>query len=180
MAAAGPTLIRPSTDADIGAVTEIYRYHVLAGTGTFEIEAPTEDQMRQRRADVTAKGLPWLVVQQAGIVRGYAYANRFRPRPAYWFCLEDSLYVAHDAVGQGLGRALLAELLARCEALGARQMLAVIGDAGNAGSIALHRTLGFEPAGRIHAAGWKFEKWLDVVLMQKALGMGSTRAASPP
>lgn len=180
MAAAGPTLIRPSTDADVGAITEIYRHHVLAGTGTFETEAPTEGQIRQRRAEVTAKGLPWLVVQQAGSVRGYAYANHFRPRPAYRFCLEDSLYIAHDAVGQGLGRALLAELLARCEALGARQMLAVIGDAGNAGSIALHRALDFEPAGQIHAAGWKFDKWLDVVLMQKALGIGSTSAATAP
>ena len=180
MAAASPTLIRPSADADIGAITEIYRYHVLAGTGTFEIEAPTEDQMRQRCSDVTAKGLPWLVAQQAGIVRGYAYANHFRPRPAYRFCLEDSLYVAHDAVGQGLGRVLLAELLARCEALGARQMLAVIGDAENTGSIALHRALGFEPAGQIHAAGWKFDKWLDVVMMQKALGLGSSSVATTP
>ncbi len=180
MAPTGPTLIRPSTDADVDAITEIYRFHVLTGTGTFEIEAPTAEQMRQRRADVTAKGLPWLVAERSGSVKGYAYANHFRPRPAYRFCLEDSLYVAHDAIDQGLGRLLLAELLARCEALGARQMLAVIGDSGNAGSIALHRALGFAPAGQIQAAGWKFDKWLDVVLLQKTLGMGSASSPAAP
>lgn len=180
MAPTGPTLIRPSTPADVGAITEIYRFHVLNGSGTFETEVPDFEQMRQRRADVTSKGLPWLVAECAGIVKGYAYANHFRPRPAYRFCLEDSVYVARDALSQGLGRLLLAELLARCEAAGARQMLAVIGDSGNSGSIALHRALGFEPAGKIHAAGWKFEGWLDVVLMQKALGMGSTTRPTTP
>lgn len=180
MAPTSPTLIRPSSDADIGAIAEIYRFHVLNGTGSFEIDAPDAAQMRQRRADVTASGLPWLVAERSGSVVGYAYANHFRPRPAYRFCLEDSVYVTHDAQGQGLGRVLLAELLARCEALGARQMLAVIGDSGDAGSIALHRALGFEPAGTIHAAGWKFQKWLDVVLLQKALGLGATSAATPP
>ncbi|MEQ1804178.1 MAG: N-acetyltransferase family protein [Burkholderiaceae bacterium] len=179
MAPTGPTLIRPSTEADIAAIAEIYRFHVLNGTGSFEIEAPSAAQMLLRRTDVTASGLPWLVAERSGSVVGYAYANHFRPRPAYRFCLEDSVYVAPQAHGLGLGRALLAELLARCEALGARQMLAVIGDSGNAGSIALHRALGFEPAGQIHAAGWKFEKWLDVVLLQKALGLGSTRAPTP-
>ncbi len=173
----GPTLIRPSTDADLGAITEIYRFHVLNGTGTFELEPPEADQMRQRRADVTSKGLPWLVAECAGVVKGYAYANHFRPRPGYRFCVEDSLYMASDAMGQGLGRLLLAELLAHCEALGARQMLAVIGDANNTGSIALHRALGFETTGNILGAGWKFERWLDVVLMQKVLGQGAT---SPP
>lgn len=180
MAATGPTLIRPSTDADIGAITEIYQFHVRTGSGTFEVDAPGPDEMRRRRADVTSKGLPWLVAERAGLVKAYAYANHFRPRPAYRFCLEDSLYVASDALGQGLGRALLAELLARCEALGARQMLAVIGDSANAGSIALHRALGFEAAGQLRAAGWKFDRWLDVVLMQKALGQGSTSSPAPP
>jgi L-amino acid N-acyltransferase YncA len=174
---AGPTLIRPSTEADIGAITEIYRFHVRNGTGSFELDAPEADPMRQRRADIIAKGLPWLVAERAGVVKGYAYASHFRPRPGYRFCLEDSLYIAPDALGQGLGRLLLAELLARCEALGARQMLAVIGDANNTGSIALHRALGFEVTGKILAAGWKFERWLDVVLMQKVLGQGAT---SPP
>ena len=170
------TLIRPSRDSDIAALTEIYAFHVRNGSGTFEIEAPTEADMVRRRADVTSKGLPWLVAETSGVVRGYAYANHFRPRPAYRFCLEDSIYLAPDAAGRGLGRALLRELLARCEAAGARQMLAVIGDSGNAASIGLHLALGFEPTGTIHAAGWKFDRWLDVVVMQKSLGHGSSSA----
>jgi len=109
-------------------------------------------------------------------VVGYAYANHFRPRRAYRFCLEDSVYLASDAVGRGIGRLLMAELLARCEAAGARQMLAVIGDSANAGSIGVHRALGFEPIGTMRAAGWKFERWLDVVLMQKSLGSGAAEA----
>ena len=111
---------------------------------------------------------------------GYGYANHFRPRKAYRFCLEDSLYLAADAKGQGLGRLLLAELMSRCEALGARQMLAVIGDSANGGSIGVHRTLGFEPVGVMKAAGWKFERWLDVVVMQKALGLGDACAPADP
>lgn len=173
----GPTLIRPSTTDDVAAITEIYRFHVMHGSGTFEIEAPDATEIARRRAEVARNGLPWLVVECAGVVKGYAYANHFRPRPAYRYCLEDSVYVASDCQGRSLGRLLLAELLARCEALGARQMLAVIGDSANAGSIALHRALGFDAAGKIHGAGWKFGRWLDVVLMQKALGMGSTSAA---
>ena len=168
-----PLLIRPSTPEDVPAVTAIYGWNVLNGTGTFELEAPDEAEMAQRRDDVLAKGLPWLVAQRAGIVLGYAYANHFRPRRAYRFCLEDSLYLAPDAAGQGLGRLLLAELLARCEAAGARQMLAVIGDSANLGSIGVHRTLGFEDVGVMKAAGWKFDRWLDVVLMQKSLGTGA-------
>ena len=169
-------LIRPSTRADLPAITSIYAWNVLNGTGTFELDAPDETEMSSRRADVLAKGLPWLVVERASVVLGYGYANHFRPRKAYRFCLEDSLYLAADAQGQGLGRLLLAELMARCEALGARQMLAVIGDSANGGSIGVHRTLGFEPVGVMKAAGWKFERWLDVVVMQKALGLGDTCA----
>ncbi|MFZ2650638.1 MAG: N-acetyltransferase family protein [Burkholderiaceae bacterium] len=174
MTSPGSTLIRPSTQGDVAALTAIYRFHVLQGSGTFEIVAPDEAEIARRRAEVTSKGLPWLVAERGGVVKGYAYATHFRVRPAYRFCVEDSVYVAADAAGQGLGRYLLAELLARCEAIGARQMLAVIGDSGNVASIALHRSLGFESAGKIHAAGWKFDRWLDVVLMQRALGMGAT------
>jgi phosphinothricin acetyltransferase len=134
--------------------------------------------MARRREDVVGKGLPWLVAQRDGVVLGFAYANHFRPRKAYRFCLEDSIYLAADAMGQGLGRLLLAELLARCEAAGARQMLAVIGDSANLGSIGVHRTLGFEHVGVMKAAGWKFDEWRDVVIMQKALGLGQTTA--PP
>ena len=173
-------LIRPSTPADLPAITTIYGWNVLNGTGTFELDAPDEAEMSSRRDDVLAKGLPWLVVERASVVLGYGYANHFRPRKAYRFCLEDSLYLAADAKGQGLGRLLLAELMARCEALGARQMLAVIGDSANGGSIGVHRTLGFEPVGVMKAAGWKFERWLDVVVMQKALGLGDACAPADP
>ena len=174
---AASLLIRPSTLADLPAITAIYDWNVLNGTGTFELETPDEPEMARRRDDVLSKGLPWLVVERSGVVLGFAYANHFRPRRAYRFCLEDSVYLAADAKGQGLGRLLLAELLARCEAAGARQMLAVIGDSANAGSIGVHRTLGFEPIGVMKAAGWKFERWLDVVLMQKSLGQGAETAA---
>ena len=166
-------LIRPSTPADLPAITAIYEWNVRHGTGTFELDAPDESEMARRREDVLSKGLPWLVVQREGVVLGYAYANHFRPRKAYRFCLEDSVYLAPEAKGQGLGRLLLAELLARCEAAGARQMLAVIGDSANLGSIGVHRTLGFEHIGVMKAAGWKFDEWRDVVIMQKALGLGS-------
>ncbi|MEP6876342.1 MAG: N-acetyltransferase family protein [Burkholderiales bacterium] len=166
-------LIRPSTPADLPAITAIYGWNVLHGTGTFELEAPDAAEMARRRDDVLSKGLPWLVVERSGVVLGYAYANHFRPRKAYRFCVEDSVYLAADAKGQGLGRLLLAELMARCEAAGARQMLAVIGDSANLGSIGAHRTLGFEHVGVMKAAGWKFDQWRDVVIMQKALGQGA-------
>ncbi len=170
-------LIRPSTPADLPAITAIYGWNVLNGTGTFELDAPDLAEMTRRRGDVLSKNLPWIVVERAGVVLGYAYANHFRPRRAYRFCLEDSLYLADDAKGQGLGRLLLAELMAQCEALGARQMLAVIGDSQNLGSIGVHRTLGFEQIGVMKSAGWKFERWCDVVIMQKALGQGDATAA---
>ena len=173
-------LIRPSTPADLPAITAIYVWNVLNGTGTFELEAPDDAEMARRRDDVLSKGLPWLVAERDGVVLGYAYANHFRPRKAYRFCLEDSVYLASDAKGQGLGRLLLAELLARCEAAGARQMLAVIGDSANLGSIGVHRTLGFEHVGVMKAAGWKFDQWRDVVIMQKALGAGQTTAPADP
>lgn len=165
-------LIRPSTQADLAAITDIYGASVLHGTGTFEIEAPDLAEMSRRRADVLDKGLPWLIAEHGGAVLGYAYANHFRPRRAYRFCLEDSIYLAQDAQGQGVGRLLLAELMARCEALGARQMLAVIGDAQNSGSIRLHAAQGFRHTGVLAASGWKFGRWLDVILMQRALGLG--------
>lgn len=169
--------LRPSQPADIAAIAAIYGHHVLHGTGTFELEVPDESEMARRRDDVIGKGLPWLVAADEQGVVGYAYANHFRPRRAYRFCLEDSIYIAPRAQGRGVGRLLLAELMARCEALGARQMLAVIGDSANAGSIGLHRALGFQDSGVLKASGWKFGRWLDVVLMQKALGPGD--AAEP-
>ena len=167
-------LVRPSTADDLAAVTAIYGWHVRHGTGTFEVDPPAEIEIGRRRADVLAKGLPWLVLEQEGTVVGYASANQFRPRPGYRFCLEDSVYLANGAAGRGFGRLLLTELMARCEAAGARQMLAVIGDSANLGSIGVHRRLGFEHVGVMQAAGWKFGRWVDVVVMQKSLGSGAT------
>ena len=169
--------IRPSRPEDLPAITAIYAWNVAHGTGTFELEAPDLAEMTRRRDDVLSKGLPWLVAERDSQVLGYAYANHFRPRRAYRFCLEDSIYLADAARGQGVGRLLLAELVARCEAQGARQMLAVIGDSANAGSIGVHQALGFQHTGLLKSAGWKFGRWLDVVLMQRALGQGD--ATSP-
>jgi phosphinothricin acetyltransferase len=171
-----PLVIRPSAAADLPTITAIYGWNVQNGTGTFELDAPDEAEMARRRDDVLSKGLPWLIAERAGVVLGYAYANHFRPRRAYRFCLEDSIYLAEGARGQGVGTLLLAELVSRCEAAGARQMLAVIGDSANAGSIGVHRALGFEHTGILRSAGWKFGRWLDVVLMQKPLGMGDGTA----
>jgi len=173
----GAVTIRPSSEADLAAIHAIYETAVLHGTGTFETEVPDVAEMARRRAEVLGRGLPWLVAESAGQVLGYAYANYFRPRMAYRFCLEDSIYLAPAAQGQGLGRLLLAELMARCEAAGARQMLAVIGDAENKGSIGLHSALGFEHTGVLKSSGWKFGRWLDVVLMQRQLGLGDQSSA---
>jgi L-amino acid N-acyltransferase YncA len=174
-----PTLIRPCTLEDLPAVVAIYAWHVQNGTGTFELDVPDLTEMQQRHTNVLAGGWPWLVVQVGDEVLGYAYANTFRPRRAYRFCVEDSIYLAPQAAGKGLGRLLLAELIAQCEARGARQMLAVIGDSANAGSVGVHRALGFEPVGVMKSAGWKMDAWRDVVLMQRALGLGDSEPPSP-
>ena len=164
------TLIRASTDADLPAITAIYGHHVLHGTGTFETEPPTEADMAARRADVLAKGLPYLVAERDGRVLGFAYCNWFKPRPAYRFSAEDSVYVAHDSHAQGLGRALLAELASVAERAGVRKLIAVIGDSRNLGSVGVHRSAGFTDVGVLKSCGWKFGQWLDVVLMEKPLG----------
>lgn len=169
-----PILLRPSTDADLGSVTAIYRQHVLHGTASFELEPPNLDEITRRRQDVLAKGLPWIVAESEGRVLGYAYASHFRPRPAYRFTVENSIYVDEGQCGRGLGRLLLAELIARCEAAGARQMLAVIGDSANQPSIALHAAMGFERCGLLKSVGLKFGQWRDVVLMQRPLGAADT------
>jgi len=169
-------LIRPSTFTDLPAITAVYAWNVMNGTGTFELEAPDLTQMTRRREDVLRKGLPWLVAECEDQVLGYAYANHFRPRKAYRFCLEDSIYLSKDAQGRGVGKMLLTELMSQCEARGARQMLAVIGDSSNTGSIGVHRTLGFEQTGFIKSAGWKFGRWLDVVMMQRGLGLSDSTA----
>ena len=169
---ASPVTVRDSRDDDLPRIQAIYAHHVLHGTGTFELEPPTLDEMGRRRADVLGKNLPWLVIERGGQVLGFAYGNWFKPRPAYRFSVEDSIYLAPDALGQGLGRQLMGELLVQLERRGIRKVMAVIGDSANAGSLGLHRSAGFEPAGTIEACGWKFGRWLDIVLMQKSLGAG--------
>jgi phosphinothricin acetyltransferase len=159
------------------AIAAIYAHHVQNGTGSFEIEAPDVDEMTRRWQAVTAQGMPHLVLRQADQVLGFAYAQPFRPRLAYRYTLEDSIYLHPQAMGRGLGRLLLAELIARAERLGARQMVAVIGDSANHGSIGLHRALGFVPAGQLRASGFKHDRWLDTVFMQRPLGAGDQ---SPP
>ena len=168
-------LIRPSLDQDLAAITAIYAHHVLHSTGTFETEAPSVTDMRTRRADVLFKGLPYLVAEHDGEIAGFAYGTWFKPRPAYRYSVENSIYLAPDLHRRGLGRALLAELLARCEAVGIRKMMAVIGDSANAGSVGVHLALGFEQVGKIEACGWKFGAWRDIVIMQKILGLGDTQ-----
>lgn len=174
-----PTLlIRPSLDADLASITGIYAHHVTHGTGSFELDAPDLAEMTRRRSDVLAKGLPFLVASQGAEVLGFAYAGNFRPRPAFRFMAEDSVYIHAEHAGQGLGRSLLSELMRHCEALGIRQMLAVIGDSANAGSIGLHRSLGFTHTGILKASGWKHGLWLDTVFMQKTVGAGDSSPAS--
>lgn len=169
--------IRLSQDADLPAIAAIYAHHVRSGTGTFEIDPPSVADMQARRAEVLARGLPWLVAELDGRVVGYAYCNWFKPRPAYRFSAEDSIYLDPAAQGRGLGRALLAALLAQAQAAGVRKMIAVIGDSANAGSIGVHRALGFAQVGVLASCGWKFGRWLDVVLMDKALGDGDRSPA---
>ena len=167
-------IIRPSQPKDIPAITAIYAHHVLTGTGTFETDPPSETDMSNRRADVLSKGLPYLVAVDGEKVLGFAYCNWFKPRPAFRFSAEDSIYLASDALGKGLGRALLTELMAQAEKAGVRKLIAVIGDSDNTGSIGVHRSVGFSNTGILKSCGWKFEKWLDVVLMDKALGLGGS------
>ena len=169
-------IIRPSQPEDLSAITAIYQHHVLNGTGTFEIEPPTQEDMAARRSDVLGKGLPYLVIEAAGQVQGFAYCNWFKPRPAYRFSAEDSIYLAPDAAGKGWGRLLLAELCRAAEQSGIRKLIAVIGDSANAGSIGVHKSVGFEAVGTVKSCGWKFNRWLDIVMMEKALGHGDKRS----
>jgi L-amino acid N-acyltransferase YncA len=169
-------IIRSSQSSDIDTITAIYAHHVLNGTGTFEIEAPSVDEMLKRRADVLSKGMPYLVVSEGPRVLGFAYCNWFKPRPAYRFSAEDSIYLDPSAQGMGLGRALLSELCLQAELAGIRKLIAVIGDSENVRSIGTHTATGFQRVGTLVACGWKFNRWLDVVLMEKSLGLGDTQA----
>ncbi len=171
--------IRPSIDTDVADITAIYAYHVLYGTGTFETEPPTAPDMAARRADVLGKKLPYLVAEEDGRVLGFAYCNWFKPRPAYRYSAEDSIYMSIGEAHRGLGRLLLAELANHAERQGVRKLIAVIGDSANAGSVGLHQALGFAHVGVLKSCGWKFGKWLDVVLMEKPLGAGDTSSPQP-
>ena len=166
--------IRPSRDQDLPAITAIYAHHVLFGTGTFELEPPSLSDMEYRRADVLAKGLPYLVAVDGSHVLGFAYCNWFKPRPAYRFSAEDSIYMEAQAQRHGIGRALLIELIAQAEQAGIRKLIAVIGDSANIGSIAVHRAVGFASVGTLKSCGWKFDQWLDVVLMDLPMGQSDT------
>ena len=166
--------IRSIQQTDIAAVTALYAHHVLHGTGTFEIDPPGEAEMAARITDVLAKNLPYLVAEKDGQLLGFAYCNWFKPRPAYRFSAEDSIYMATEASGKGWGRLLLAELLVRAEATGVRKLVAVIGDSANASSIGVHRAAGFVPVGVLKSMGWKLGQWRDIVLMEKPLGDGDT------
>lgn len=168
-------IIRPSQDGDLDQITAIYAHHVHHGTGTFEITAPDVSEMGVRRRDVLSKGLPYMVAVEADVVLGFAYCNWFKPRPAYRFSAEDSIYMAAHAIKKGLGKPLLSELCAQAERAGVRKLIAVIGDSDNLASVKLHQGVGFEHVGTLKSCGWKFERWLDVVLMEKSIGLGDTR-----
>ena len=162
-------LVRDSVETDVAAIQAIYAHHVLHGTASFELTPPTLDEMRQRRADVVAKDLPYLVAEQNGVVVGYAYVTLYRPRPAYRFTVEDSVYVREGLAGQGIGSLLLAEIIKICTAKGYRQLMAVVGDA-SPPSVSLHERHGFTLAGTFKAVGYKFGAWRDTAMLQRALG----------
>lgn len=167
-------LVRDASDSDLAAIHAIYTHHVQNGLGSFEEIPPDLAEMARRRAEVLSRRLPYLAAEIDGRLVGYAYAGPYRPRSAYRFSVEDSVYVAPDIHRRGVARALLAELIERCTVLGYRQMIAVIGDSANRGSIGLHASMGFREAGRLHAIGFKLGRWVDSVLMQRTLGPGDS------
>jgi L-amino acid N-acyltransferase YncA len=173
-------IVRAATAADAEALAAIYGHHVLHGFGTFEEDPPSPAEMENRRGAIADRGLPYLVAEAEGRVLGFAYAGPFRPRQAYRYTLEDSVYIAPEAIGKGVGRAVLSAVIAACEALGIRQLVAVIGDSGNAASIGLHRSLGFVDAGVGKSFGFKHGRWVDIVWMQKSLNGGDQTAPDTP
>jgi phosphinothricin acetyltransferase len=164
--------LRPATLDDIPAIQAIYAHHVTHGLASFEEQAPSVDEMRRRYAEITSGGFPYVVAELDGTVAGYGYCTLYRTRSAYRYALEDSIYVRQDSVGRGVGKAILAELIARCEALGYRQIIAVIGDSANAASIGLHASQGFLRVGTLRSVGFKLGRWVDSVFMQRPLGAG--------
>ena len=172
MPGAEAAIIRDAASADMAAVAQIYGHHVLTGFGTFEEAPPSAEDLAARAAAVRALGLPYVVAELDGQVAGFAYASSFRPRAAYRFTAEDTVYVRPDTIGRGVGRALLGRVVERCAALGLRQLMAIIGDSGNAASIGLHRAMGFTELGIGRNVGFKRGRWLDIVWMQKTLVEG--------
>lgn len=170
--------VRPATPDDLPAIQAIYAHHVRHGLATFEEEPPSADEIRRRFLDVAAKGLPWLAADFGGVIAGYGYCAPYRARSAYRYALEDSVYVREDYHGRGVGAALLEALIERCTALGYRQMIAVIGDSAHAASINLHASLGFLRVGTLRSVGFKFGRWVDSILMQRALGPGDASRPS--
>ncbi len=169
-----PPALRPATPADVAAITRIYAQAVDHGTASFELDPPSEDEMTRRMRALLDGGFPYWIAELDGIVVGYAYAGPYRTRPAYRFTVEDSIYVDPRAQGRGIGRALLDRLIADSTSRGFRLMIAVIGDSAQTPSIELHRAAGFKMVGTFENVGFKFDRWLDSVLMQRALGEGAT------
>ena len=169
--------LRAAAPGDLAALQAIYRHHVLHGLASFEEVPPDVEEMRRRHADIVARGLPYLVAEEGGAILGYGYCAPYRLRSAYRYALEDSVYVKDGLLGRGIGSRLLGELVRVCEGLGYRQLIAVIGDSGNAPSIALHARHGFLRVGTLRSAGYKFGRWVDSVLMQRPLGSGD---GTPP
>ena len=169
--------VRPATPDDLPAIQAIYAHHVAHGLASFEEEAPSVQEMRRRYDEVTAKGLPYLAAEAGGALAGYGYCTLYRARSAYRYALEDSVYVRKDAAGRGIGKAILGEMVRRCEALGYRQIIAVIGDSANAASIGVHASQGFLRVGTLRSTGFKLGRWVDSVLMQRPLGPGD---GTPP
>jgi L-amino acid N-acyltransferase YncA len=161
--------VRTSNERDISQITEIYTDHVLNGAGSFEIEPPDVVEMARRRQEIVSRGLPYLVAEEDDRIAGYAYAGLYRPRPAYRFTLEDSVYVHREFMRRGIAAKLLEQLIADCRQWGCRQLIAVIGDSGNVASIRVHEKLGFQHVGVLRAVGFKFDRWIDTVLMQRTL-----------
>ncbi|WP_426139865.1 GNAT family N-acetyltransferase [Pseudomonas sp. DWP3-1-2] len=170
-------ILRPAREDDMPAVQAIYAKHVLTGLASFELQPPSLEEMLRRRADVLAGNLPYRVAELAGNIVGYGYATPYRPRPGYRFTVEDSIYISDGMGGQGIGQALLAEVIEHCARGGWRQMIAVIGNSENVASIRLHERLGFRHVGVFEAVGFKHGRWVDSVLMQRALGEGSSSLA---
>jgi L-amino acid N-acyltransferase YncA len=169
--------VRPATPDDLPAIQGIYAHHVAHGLASFEEEAPPLQELRRRYEDVIRQSFPYLVAELGDQIAGYGYCNLYRTRSAYRYALEDSVYVRHDMAGRGIGKAILAELIARCEALGCRQLIAVIGDSANAASIGLHTSQGFLKVGTLRSVGFKLGRWVDSVFMQRPLGPGD---GTPP